>query len=357
MNQLKHYTAKDIERYHSGQLSAAEMHALEKAALDDPFLADALEGYVHTSKPAADLSALQQKLQLRIEEDKKRKPLFNIGKNWMKIAALFFLFAGGGWLVFQTLSKNNKNDIATIETLNRKMTPVDTNSLADSTNILTAPGNSEAAKMQEQASGNLPAANDVTDNRQKASKKKKEAADLSTQGNAARGQEVTSMQELVVAAPESKENLPPDSVATTLARVSRQAPVMAKTHDTIRNVDVVLKPTEVARDEMVVMKNKAASPEARKRMQLQVDTLEPAEGWTNFDDYIANNLRTPEEIKSRPVKGEVELSFDVNKEGQPVNIAVVKSLCEKCDEEAIRLLKEGPKWKNNNKKGKVKIKF
>lgn len=34
----------DIERYLRGELSAEEMHALERAALDDPFLAEALEG-------------------------------------------------------------------------------------------------------------------------------------------------------------------------------------------------------------------------------------------------------------------------------------------------------------------------
>ena len=44
-NNIKKFTASDIEKYHKGQLSAKERHDLEKAALDDPFLADALEGY------------------------------------------------------------------------------------------------------------------------------------------------------------------------------------------------------------------------------------------------------------------------------------------------------------------------
>ena len=38
------YTAADIEKYWKGKLSAAEMHAMEKAAMEDPFLSDALEG-------------------------------------------------------------------------------------------------------------------------------------------------------------------------------------------------------------------------------------------------------------------------------------------------------------------------
>src|SRR5215203_1449516 len=108
------YTAKDIERYHGGALSASEMHALEKAALDDLFLADALEGYQHTQTAAGDLASLQQKLQARIQNDEGKKKIFFIGSNWMKIAALFILFAGGGWLVFQMLSgENKKNELAT----------------------------------------------------------------------------------------------------------------------------------------------------------------------------------------------------------------------------------------------------
>lgn len=39
------YSQADIERYLQGKMTHAEMHALEKAALQDPFLADAIEGF------------------------------------------------------------------------------------------------------------------------------------------------------------------------------------------------------------------------------------------------------------------------------------------------------------------------
>jgi len=39
------YTAEDIQKYLSGTLAPGEMHAMEKAALDDAFLAEAMEGY------------------------------------------------------------------------------------------------------------------------------------------------------------------------------------------------------------------------------------------------------------------------------------------------------------------------
>lgn len=44
----KEYSAIDIQRYLNGQMSAKEMHAMETAALDDPFLAEAIEGFENT---------------------------------------------------------------------------------------------------------------------------------------------------------------------------------------------------------------------------------------------------------------------------------------------------------------------
>ena len=85
------------------------------------------------------------------------------------------------------------------------------------------------------------------------------------------------------------------------------------------------------------------------------DEPEPADGWNNYDMYLANNLKIPESYKSRQTSGTVELSFEVDKNGVPYNIKVKKSLCETCDKEAIRLIKEGPKWKRKVKKGKATV--
>src|SRR5580698_1120684 len=38
------WSTTDIQKYLNGEMSAREMHDLEKTALDDPFLADAIEG-------------------------------------------------------------------------------------------------------------------------------------------------------------------------------------------------------------------------------------------------------------------------------------------------------------------------
>ncbi|HPH25121.1 MAG TPA: hypothetical protein PLW32_14630, partial [Chitinophagaceae bacterium] len=44
-NEHINYSKADIEKYLQGKMNAAEMYALEKAALQDPFLADAIEGF------------------------------------------------------------------------------------------------------------------------------------------------------------------------------------------------------------------------------------------------------------------------------------------------------------------------
>ena len=90
-----------------------------------------------------------------------------------------------------------------------------------------------------------------------------------------------------------------------------------------------------------------------------LEDAEPADGWNNYDLYLVNNLKTPDVFKDKQsdVKGEVVLSFEVDKTGTPYNITVKKSLCESCDKEAIRLIKEGPKWKRKAKKGKATVKI
>ncbi len=86
-----------------------------------------------------------------------------------------------------------------------------------------------------------------------------------------------------------------------------------------------------------------------------VEEVEPLDGFDNYDSYIANNI----DIKEKP-KGEVVLAFDVSSTGEATNIKVSQSLSAQADEEAIRLLTNGPKWKALKKKkskGKIVIKF
>ena len=107
----------------------------------------------------------------------------------------------------------------------------------------------------------------------------------------------------------------------------------------------------------MVLNNK--KPNATMRTQaanMKLEEPEPEDGWDKYDSYLANNLKVPEDFKVKQTGvEEVRVSFEVNKLGEPINIKVEKSLCERCDQEAIRLVREGPKWKRKARKGRTTV--
>ena len=90
------------------------MNELEKAALDDPFLADALEGYGATTvNISSDLSELEKKLEERVS-DKKVISIAPSGSSfkWWKVAAAVVILGGLGYFIFQVSTGNKNNEVA-----------------------------------------------------------------------------------------------------------------------------------------------------------------------------------------------------------------------------------------------------
>jgi len=116
-----HYSAADIQKYLKGELSAPEMHAMEKAALDDPFLSDAMDGMRnHLQQKSSDdfdndVAELKKRLAEKIKEEKKIIPL---SRNiiWQRIAAVAVILIGSTFLIYNFVIKNSlaKNETNTI---------------------------------------------------------------------------------------------------------------------------------------------------------------------------------------------------------------------------------------------------
>ena len=121
-NNIKNYSAEDIRRYWKNEMSAQEMHALEIAAMEDPFLADALEGYSKLQKdPSNDLALLKTRIAERaataaVVKMKRRN-------QWLRVAAIFILLAGLGVVAFKMMQQN-KNDLAKNESPKANAAPV-----------------------------------------------------------------------------------------------------------------------------------------------------------------------------------------------------------------------------------------
>lgn len=108
------YSAEDIKKYLNGNMSAPEMHAFEKAALDDPFLAEALEGYefMSTEKWQSQLATLKQEFA----SAQKAKVVYMrpASKRWWKAAAAVFLIGGGTALTLLLTKKNDNTNTGEI---------------------------------------------------------------------------------------------------------------------------------------------------------------------------------------------------------------------------------------------------
>lgn len=124
------YTFEDIRRYRQGLMTREEMHAFEKASMEDPFLADALEGYMEADMQQAEthLEQITERIKGNKEEEKGRvvvMPKRNAG--FWRVAAMVIVIAGAGLLTFKLFDKDATTapggDIAKVEEPGVKPTP------------------------------------------------------------------------------------------------------------------------------------------------------------------------------------------------------------------------------------------
>ncbi|MEP7255994.1 MAG: carboxypeptidase-like regulatory domain-containing protein [Ferruginibacter sp.] len=449
------YTAGDIEKYFSGKLSAGQMYAMEKAALDDPFLAEAMEGYegMKDKDWKSQLAAVRKQITEAGSEAKIIPMHRSTGSKWWKTAAAVLVIGSGAALTF-ILTKNKPGEKAnpeiaqTVTSIPVSPATKDNTSLpsvTESVKPVTPPATEKAAsangtmaqvnpqvknndgltykqddKAQDtikstladivvsgkanptvttSANANAPVYYNNKQVEETAMARDKRAAEQNNndaeafkkQSSAAQSKKEQSTNNFfnaqVVAADNSP--LPFTNIAIKSENFGTYADVKGNfrlvSADTVLNVEVrsvgyaprnfllrsnqpqnkiVLLEDETAIKEKMVIQNKdVSSIKKARRATVLSDSLinaEPADGWDNYNTYVANNIHIPDELTKNEFHGEVELSFDVKANGSITNLRVNKSMGEAYDEAAKRLIMQGPQWKV--KKGKrssasVKVKF
>src|SRR5690606_16130246 len=97
------YGPGDIKRYLDGNMTAQEMHDLEKAALKDPLLADAIDGFSHANPGTTDahLNAIKASILGLSQKEPAIVPIEsrapNNGWRWLAAACSLGLVAGSIW--------------------------------------------------------------------------------------------------------------------------------------------------------------------------------------------------------------------------------------------------------------------
>lgn len=441
-NNIKKYSAVDFEKYWKGELSRAEMNALEKAALDDPFLADALEGYRNISTAGTDITLLKQKLNERIAEPGKSviKGIHRL--TWLRAAAVVIII--GGIAVFASQYVLNKKEnlamrsgqsetdnllenkssesqqaIILTDTIKnagaaaRQQTGLKTDTLtfkisdlaSDSASaagnltfiIPTAVAANQDSKVQSAAPGSVKEGKEKITSRAKDKNTDDEIQSnkLSDLDNLKQKRSLAeprfskkeqgfialnnSFNGLVVDA--QNNPVPFANVTNTRDQVGTYTDIRGKfnlvSSDSILDVQIkslgyetrnyrllpagkdtslILQEDLLARSGILNSGNRKVVTNRAREENRVLEEPEPEIGWNNYDTYIANNINIPDDIRNRNTGGEVELSFQIDKNGEPTKIRVIRSSqCRECDEEAIRVLKEGPKWKRRGKNYKTTV--
>lgn len=428
------YTAENIEQYFSGKLLPEEMHAMEKAALDDPFLSEAMEGYVAMQQQPwqKQLHEAREKIVAK-ENNKNALPVIVSLKWWKATAAILIITGGIGMAYFFTRSSSVNNENTAIVTLQKNM--VDSNLTAPDSSLTVAANDaakrvvvikennkpliaqlkkatvSDTAsitsllkktaetekvalddnqnKAADETLAYTPSAPAVSDNTSLPKVNRSEANGAVSANKAMVAQnmniELNHRFDVTVTAADNtplpfanvlvlNENVgtyadakgrfklvAADSILNIRIRaagyVSQTYPIKSFTENRI-----VLNEQQVAAKDIVQLNNKKM-PGTMPKMKVQLDTLlnvEPADGWSNYDAYLSNNVIPSSSILEKNIHGEVEVTFDVQSNGTVSNVNIAKSLCAACDEEALRVIKEGPQWKvkkGKKDKGKIKVKF
>lgn len=124
----KNYTTADIQQYLDGKMDAAEMHAFEKALMDDPFLADAMEGLQETNLQfgketfTTELHQLEKQLETRISSEKSTPVAPISGFKWWKVAAAAVVIIVAGVFAFNSFFSPSEKEDSTIALNDDKVT-------------------------------------------------------------------------------------------------------------------------------------------------------------------------------------------------------------------------------------------
>ncbi len=326
------YDAATIQRYLNGQMPASEMHALELAALDDPFLADAIEGYKENQShseidTSADLEDLRRRLTLRVESTHKNNIISLFKSSGWKVAAMILVIAGAVSMIYYLTNtrslpndvvisqyktpqqKNNQQDTILMETENK----------VDSTSVATL--EIEPQRYQPKAHKNL-------------------------QLSKPRDTPVIVMQ------------APSPSMAS--ASIKKKTDSLIVQNDSEDKVALLSENRIMQSRQATVSLNetsKKREEEKIKPLPKDQDAI-PVIGLQAFNRYIENNKKNPSDTIN--MHGEVVVSFIVREDGALSDFKIEKSLSKQTDNEALRLIKEGPAWKvlkNQREKAVITIKF
>ena len=395
----KNYTAADIQRYHSGKMSVEEMNELERSALEDSLLSDAIDGYENKDNIDNDLTFLREKINNR----GSKKSSTTIRKLYTSLsiaASLLIVFSIAYFLMNkaghkqQQLSSNDIKPIQNISPVLQESTPRVQLANADSSSSFAKKDNNNNNKSLKKNADEISFDFSAKEAQELASilksEKKKTTSTIiernNIQPNAKAPALVSATQqqtntstgtEAIAQANETKFDL--DSKKETAANLNARSYNLISTdsigsYSIVKNDEVAAVSVSKARPAIPASANISTNADmqmqevvvtgynnTRKKsinasvQNLKAIDLKNAESSKNkdiltFDDYVTTHKTTCHDNAGNEIHGTVTLRFNIDKNGRPEKIKIDQSLNSACDNQAIEMLNNGPNWYGSKKK-------
>jgi len=374
--------------YIRGLRKGKEAHRLEKESMQDPFLADAMDGY---NQVEGNHEQRIEKLRMQVSaHSAKKKNTYAI--TWSITACLVIGFGISSYFLFLKKSMTDEVFIAE-ESVPAKLPEATTPATPTNPATPAAPVTPRADKKEMSASAviepmmeealeqttELQEVAATMDTSESASDKKMRMAKVVTipNSNIIQGKVTDEKGEPIIGASVAYKGTNIGTITNmngefSLVKKEGKKQLTAQfigydpveiPVDTSQTMLIAMNENKQTLNEVVVVgygtnKNKKSTTVVTAKEQADKDiTPQPVIGKRKYQKYLKENLVRPTDEKCAQVKGKVVLTFLVNKEGRPFYIKVKESLCESSDKEAIRLIQEGPDWIYGNKSVEITVKF
>jgi len=136
--------------------------------------------------------------------------------------------------------------------------------------------------------------------------------------------------------------------------------------DAIKNIkpltNLILKANNAISEPEIQTPQKPKTQKPKNKQGVVFTTVEQAPGFPGGEkarmQYMVDNIKYPEEAKSKGIQGTVYVTYVVRADGSISDAKVLRGIGGGCDEEALRVVNAMPKWAPGKQKGKdVDVQF
>ncbi len=336
-NQIDRQT---LIKYLKGELSPEEAWKVERAMQEDPFLEEAMDGLEIAMKGGEltdDLEELDRRINIR--DGRSGKPTYPL---FIRVAAIFLILAVSVFTVIEVIHRNadQRSEMA--------MQKAKVNTDTAKSGSYNDAGQKETGKSEKVfPSSAQTGAAQPTPASPKLSKGNASSISMTkTKGNEPKKDE-ENMSEPLASSSNTREELIPakeNSDSGISMKIVPQEPAekseLAVSRDGAGGIERNAKSMEP--DRIAAGKNAISA----SGLSLSASTVKshPVMSDTLYRENLISRLRYPPLAKQNGTEGDVIIQFIVNPDSTLHDFSILKGLGNGCDEEAIRVIREGPGW-------------